>query len=225
MGRIHTLILCLSALILCSFVLLFFVFFDFHLCVIPCMLLCVLCGNFKNSHVQSFSNCRTADPISPKYIPKNDCNFGKNSSCLHNWSAINVETEQSGPSRGLAFSQTLPLRFPADSTLCSPAEPQTQERAPSGSNYCTTQPKWQMNKCHNTTACLLPLCSNNLTHTHTHTAIRAQTSSLLSTQVFTAGKQSNRAGEGCDRCTHPFLWRQPKRQKEGKGEGGWETRR
>lgn len=72
------------------------------------------------------------------------------------------------PLEKLHFSK-LSHCFPIDSALCSLAEPQTQERALSGSNYCTTQPKWQMNKCHNTTACSLPLCANSLTHTHTHT--------------------------------------------------------
>lgn len=140
-------------------------FVQFHACY--CMY-CVdldLCGPLRISTSNAF---HTADRLIlfHLYAQKKYCNFGNNSSCLHNRSVINEGTEQSGSSRDLAFSWTLPLCFPVDSALCSLAEPQTQERAPSGSNYCTTQPKWQMSKCHNTTACSLPFWSSSITHTH-----------------------------------------------------------
>lgn len=141
------------------------------------------------------------------------------------------------PLEKLRFSK-LSHCFPIDSALCSLAEPQTQERALSGSNYCTTQPKWQMNKCHNTTACSLPLCANSLTHTHTHTQTHARTPFKTSqnpfvslslmrshkfTQSFTAGSQSHRSGEMAATGVHIHLWGDKQRHTKKGMKGGWES--
>lgn len=137
------------------------------------------------------------------------------------------------PPEKLHFSK-LSHCFPIDSALCSLAEPQTQERALSGSNYCTTQPKWQMNKCHNTTACSLPLCANSLTHTHMHAHPLKPPKTPLSlslslmwthkfTQSFTAGSQSHRSGEMAATGVHIHLWGDKQRHTKKGMKGGWES--
>lgn len=135
------------------------------------------------------------------------------------------------PPEKLRFSK-LSHCFPIDSALCSLAEPQTQERALSGSNYCTTQPKWQMNKCHNTTACSLPLCANSLTHTHTHMHAHplkppktpfsfslSHVNTKIHTKFYCRKSIAQIGRNGCDRCTHTSLGRQTKTHQE-RNEGG-----
>lgn len=136
------------------------------------------------------------------------------------------------PPAKLRFSK-LSHCFPIDSALCSLAEPQTQERALSGSNYCTTQPKWQMNKCHNTTACSLLLCTNSLTPPHTHTCtFKTSQNPFVSlslrwthkfTQSFTAGSQSHRSGEMAATGVHIHLWGDKQRHTKKEMKGGWES--